>query len=388
MDLDAFQLLLTPDGQRALADAASLGPTDAGVLAAFTKIGKRHGERFAKIAVLMALSRIKAREKFTLADRMYFTSEALEQASGEAAARHRAARLAPFEVVADLCCGIGADTIALATAGCRVVAVDSDPVRLAMARENVRVCGFADKVEFHEADALTIPLDTRAAFADPARRVDGRRKILPEDYAPPVSALRDRFPPGFPLAVKIAPGVPRHEVEPLWVEVEFVSVGGELKECVLWSGPLKTATWRATVLPGAHTMSADAYEDEPPAAEPGEFVFDPDSAVIRAGLVPQLCAQLDAVPIEPGIAFLTGPHEVASPFAACWRVEHSAPFHLANLRDYLRERRVGRVTMMKRASELDVNDVTKKLKLAGSEHRVVILTRCRGKPWAIVCGNA
>ena len=43
------------------------------------------------------------------------------------------------------------------------------------------------------------------------------------------------------------------------------------------------------------------------------------------------------------------------------------------------------MTMLKRASELDVNDVTKKLKLDGDAHRVVILTRSRGKPWAIVC---
>ncbi|HUR55443.1 MAG TPA: class I SAM-dependent methyltransferase, partial [Gemmataceae bacterium] len=379
MDIDTFRELLTPAGRRALADASALSPTEAGFLGAFEKLRKRHPAPLSKAALETVLLRVKARAKFSAADQMYFTRESLEQASGEAVSRYRAERFSPFGTVADLCCGIGADTLSL-TAVADVVAVDSDPLRLAMAAANV-----PDRARFLEADALTVPLDVAAAFADPARRAEGQRFLSPADYVPPVPALLARFAPDFPLAFKIAPGVSRHDVEHLGAEVEFISVCGELKECVLWFGPLKSAAWRATVLPGPHTMSADVLEYDPPAAEPGEFMFDPDSAVIRAGLVPQLCDQLDAVPIEPGVAFLTGPREVASPFAACFRVEHSAAFHLAKLRDYLRERRVGRVTMLKRASELDVNDVTKKLKLDGEGHRVVILTRSLGKPWALVC---
>ena len=378
MDIDTFRALLTDAGQRALADAAALAPTDAAFLAAFEKLRKRHPAPLAKAALETVLLRLKARAKFTTADRLYFTREALEQASGEVVAKYRASRFAPFGVVADLCCGIGADTLALAERG-EVVGVDSDPLRLAMAAAN------APAARFVLGDALTTSLDVTAVFADPARRADGQRFLSPADYVPPVPALRERFPPDFPVAFKIAPGVARHDVEHLGAEVEFISVGGELKECVLWFGPLKSASRRATVLPGPHTLTGDALQYDPPADDPGAFVFDPDPAVIRAGLVPQLCEQLDAVPIEPGVAFLTGAREVASPFAACFRVEHSAAFHLAKLRDYLRERGVGRVTVLKRASELDVNDVTKKLKLDGSGHRVVILTWCRGRPWAIVC---
>jgi hypothetical protein len=60
------------------------------------------------------------------------------------------------------------------------------------------------------------------------------------------------------------------------------------------------------------------------------------------------------------------------------------PFHVGKLRDWLRAEWIGRVTILKRAIEVDVNDVMKQLKLKGPEHRVVILTKSLGQRVAIV----
>jgi SAM-dependent methyltransferase len=385
MDLPTFRELLSPAGHTALADAGSLAPTDAGFLAAFEKLRKRHPPALAKAALETDLLRQKARPRFAAADRMYFTREALEQASGEVVSRYRAGRFAAFPTVLDLCCGIGADAIQLALAGRRVEAVDSDPLRLAMAEANAAACGVGDRIRFHESDVLTADLPAAdAAFADPSRRDGDRRFLDPERYQPPPGALLGRFGAGFPFAAKIAPGVAWSDLARFDAEVEFVSVGGELKECVLWFGPLRTAARRATVLPGGETLTADGPADDPPASEPREYVFDPGAAVIRAGLTGLLAEQLGAAAVDWGVAFLTGPEPVRSPFAACYRVEHAAPFHAGRLRDYLRAGRVGRVTLLKRASDLDAEDVTRKLKLDGPEHRVVILTRSGGRPWVIV----
>src|SRR5439155_11113770 len=117
----------------------------------------------------------------------------------------------------------------------------------------------------------------------------------------------------------------------------------------------------------------------------GAVLYDPDPAVIRAGLLPLLAEQLGAVPVDHGVAVLTGPAVVRSPFADAYLVEHAAPFHLGRLRDYLRERHVGRLTVLKRAVALDVNEVTRKLKLAGDGHRVLVLTRSMGRTVAVVC---
>lgn len=76
MDAEMFRLLLTPSGQAALAEAAALAPTEAAFLACFETLRKHHPQSLAKSALETALLRVKVRDKFADADRMYFTREA------------------------------------------------------------------------------------------------------------------------------------------------------------------------------------------------------------------------------------------------------------------------------------------------------------------------
>lgn len=385
MDLPDFRELLTPGGQAALAAAAALQPTEAGYLAAFEKLRKQHPPSLAQAALETVLLRQKGRSKIAQADRLFFTREALEQASSDAVAQYRASRFAAFPTVLDLCCGVGADAIALAAAGCRVEAIDSDPLRLAMAEANAEACGLASRIGFHLGDVLTMPLPPAdAAFVDPSRREGNRRFLDPRRYQPPLDQVLSRFPGGFPIAAKIAPGIARADLERFDAGAEFISSGGELKECVLWFGPLATARWKATVLPGPHSLQSDQSEPPPPPSEIGESLFDPDPAVIRADLLGLLAERLEAAPIEPGIAVLSGPKPVDSAFADCYRVEHAAPFHIGRLREYLRNTGTGRVTILRRAVSIDVNDVIRKLKLDGPGHRYLMLARAGGRIVAIV----
>jgi SAM-dependent methyltransferase len=385
MDLSTFHELLAPAGQKALADAASLAPTEAGFLAGFQTLSKQHPPGLAKAALEMVLLRSRARAKLADADRMYFTRETLEQATGDIAARHRVRRFASFGVVADLCCGIGGDALALAASGLMVHAVESDPLRLAMAEANARSLGLEERIRFHLGDVLVVPLpDIRAAFADPSRRTGTRRHLDPEDYSPPLSALRARFAGDFPLAVKIAPGVAWDDVANLGAEVEFVSVAGELKECVLWFRELRSAHRRATLLPSGTTLFANEAPTLPLVVQPGLYLFDPDPAVVRAGLAGQLAADLRVQPIDHTVMLFTSEEPIESPLVAVYRVEHSARFNFKALREHLRTRGVGRVTIIKRGSSIDSEELTAKLKLAGKDHRDIILTRAAGEQVMIV----
>jgi hypothetical protein len=166
-------------------------------------------------------------------------------------------------------------------------------------------------------------------------------------------------------------------------EVEFISESGDLKECALWFGPLQSATRRATLLPGRHTLLAD------PAAPGGlsaplAYLYEPDPAVLRAGLVTTLGARLNAQQLDPDIAYLTAAALTPTPFARAYTVEDSFPFQLKRLREYLRARSVGLVTVKKRGSPLEPEELIHKLKLSGPESRVVFLTHVRGKAWVVV----
>jgi SAM-dependent methyltransferase len=384
MDLPAFRRLLTAEGQAALAVAVELRPTAATLLAAHQQLRKRFPDDLAKAAVETALLRQKAAGKFSRADRMYFTREALEQASGEVVATYRTGRFAGAGRVGDLCCGIGGDLIGLAAVA-DVVAVDADPLRLAMAEENLKAYGRADRATFVQGDALSVPLsDLGGAFLDPDRRPGGARRLRLRDYGPPPDAVLARFPAGFPLGVKAAPGVPWDDLRSYDVEVEFVSVDGELKECVLWFGPLKTAGRRATVLPVAATLFADWPAEPLYPGPPLAYLYDPDPAVVRSGLVANLGHELAARPIDPEIAYLTSDRRTPTPFARCYAVEEAMPFHARRLGERLRAMNVGPVTVTKRGSAVDGDELKRQWRLTGPEARTVILTRVLGRPFALV----
>ncbi len=90
--------------------------------------------------------------------------------------------------VADLCSGIGGDAIALARAGIRVLAVDRDPLTVAVARANAEALGLADLIEVREADVTEVGTEAYdAVFVDPARRGGRGRISIPEAYSPPLS---------------------------------------------------------------------------------------------------------------------------------------------------------------------------------------------------------
>jgi hypothetical protein len=183
--------------------------------------------------------------------------------------------------------------------------------------------------------------------------------------------------------------------------VEFISLAGELKEAVLWFGSLATAERRATLLErnpasenGAglcsaqHTLSGPA-DDAPgapllPLTEPQAYLYEPDPAVLRAGLVGLLGRQLGAAQLDPDIAYLTGDRLQATPFARHWAVEAWFPFSLKRLRQALRERHVGRVTVKKRGSPLEPQQLIRDLRLQGSEERVIFLTHLQGRPIVIL----
>ena len=82
--------------------------------------------------------RRRAAEKFSLAGQMFFTAKGLEQATDEWLAAYKAKKFADGDggVLADLCCGIGGDLVALAGRG-PVVGVDRDPVAALFAEANV-----------------------------------------------------------------------------------------------------------------------------------------------------------------------------------------------------------------------------------------------------------
>jgi SAM-dependent methyltransferase len=387
MNLNDFYFLLTADGQTLLAETAAAGlNADTHLQLAMRLRDQIGAERAAAVLETVAL-RQRAAAKFSRADQMYFERAALAQASAEVVARHRAGRYAQLGAarVADLGCGIGGDALALASHS-EVTGVDWEPLRLAMAQENLRVYGVNGRFHPLQADLSALsPLPVDAVFADPARRDEyGRRLFSVHDYLPPLTYLdqwREQIPH---LGVKISPGVNYAEL-PAEAEVEFISVQGEVREGVLWYGGLRTAVARrATLLPGGDTLTSEEGGVETAVTPVQNYLFEPDGAVIRAHLVQRLAAQIGATKIDADIAYLTAPEPKTTPFARGYIVEDALPFQLKRLRAHLRARGIGRLTIKKRGSPLEIEALRRQLRLQGDEERILFLTQVNGVATAVI----
>ncbi len=461
--------LLTPQGRELLARLAD-GHADArggSPLALAERLRREYPAGLVALAMAQQELRQAATAKFSRAGDMLFTRAGYEQSSSEAIARHRASRLdrtLPRDAgrIADLCCGIGGDLIALAAAG-EVLAVDRDEVHARLALHNVAVYGLAGRVTAIVSDVRDVRLAGVAAlFIDPARRSGpgpASAGPAPARTAPANPARRFRAGLSEPpldwcveltsqvaaVCVKAAPGLPAELVPPGW-EAEFIAEGRDLKEAVLWSPALATAPVasppgvrpgprRATVIapiPGgrpasAHASGGQAPNDQAPAGyapdgyaprghapadqapddqaprgyatlvavpgdpvprrAPGEYLLDPNPAVTRAGLVEDLARTLggDVAKIDPQIAFLTLDRPARSPFARTLRVLESAPWNEKQFARRLRDLGIGAVDIRRRGLAGDVDQIRRRLKLAGRDRATLVITRVDDKPWGIIC---
>ncbi|WP_069171126.1 THUMP-like domain-containing protein [Streptomyces griseus] len=385
--LAALAALRTPQGAALLDELRDHDP--ARELATATRLRRTHPTALVSAALGQARLRQRAVAKFGAADayRMFFTPDGVEQATRTSVASHRAGRFAGLGVrsVADLCCGIGGDAVALARAGIAVLAVDRDPLTAETARANAEVLGLADLIEVRCADVTDIdtsPYD--AVFVDPARR-GGRGRIFdPEAYSPPLSWATAAALKAPRAALKIAPGVPHEAIGPL-AEAEWISDGGEVKEAVLWFGDgFAPGAFRATLLPSRATLTAAAPLPPPPVGPVGRYLYEPDGAVIRAHLVAAVVEQCGGRLIDETIAYVTSDTRHDSDYATAYEITDQLPFHMKRLKALLRERGVGVLTVKKRGSAVEPEELRRKMKLQGPHSATVFLTRVAGAPTMLV----
>ncbi|MFF7071323.1 THUMP-like domain-containing protein [Streptomyces pseudovenezuelae] len=375
--------LLTPEGRALLDDVRGTAPADE--LAVATRLRREHPAELVSAALGQARLRQRAVAKFGAedAERMFFTPNGVEQSTRASVAAYRAGRLKSMGVtsVADLCCGIGGDAIALARAGIRVLAVDRDPLTAAAARANADALGLAGLIDVREADVTEVDTASYdAVFVDPARR-GGRGRIFdPEAYSPPLSwavraALRAPH-----AALKVAPGIP-HEAVPAQAEAEWISDGGDVKEAVLWFGGTAPGGVRATLLPGPRTLPGRGLPD-PEVRSVGRYLYEPDGAVIRAHLVAEVAQEVEGGLVDATIAYVTSDALHASPYATAYEITDRLPFNVKKLKALLREREVGILTVKKRGSAVEPEELRRKAlpKPQGPNAVTVFLTRVAGAP--------
>ncbi|MFE9575688.1 class I SAM-dependent methyltransferase [Nocardia sp. NPDC006044] len=369
-----------PAGTAALTEVARLELTQASHLRDLASVRRAYGDRAAALVETVRLRR-KAGAKLVDAGDWLFTDDALQQATPTLVARQRAARLAG-RAVHDVTCSIGAELAELARVCPAVIGSDLADARLSMAAHNL---AGRRNVLLAKADALVPVSRDTVVIADPARRADGKRTHDPAKLQPPLPDLLAAYPDR-DIAVKCAPGLDFDRLD--WSgEVEVVSLDGAVREACLWSAGLAdpAVTRRATVLSsaGASFTLTDAEPDGIPDREPGDWIVDPDGAVVRAGLVRHYAAKHGLWQLDPRIAYLTG--NAVPPGTRGFRILDRLDYREKTLRAELRRHDCGPLEILARGVDVDPDKLRRTLKPQGTQPLTLVITRIDRTPTVFLC---
>jgi hypothetical protein len=340
----------------------------------------------------------RAAVKFSRAAEMFFTRVGLEQATDEWTAGYKASRFgdtigaattATSSIgIADLCCGIGGDLLALA-AGRAAVGIDRDVVSAHFAAANARLFGATATVE--TVDVEQVEITAYAAWhIDPDRRPSGKRTSAVEWSSPSRETVERLLAVNSQAAIKLAPAA---ELPAEWLEnceCEWISRDRQCRQLVAWFGNLAKAPGkcRATVLAAdgrpLRSVVGEPRESLPIANDLARYVFEPDTAVLAAKLPGALAAEHQLAAVSAGIPYLTGPNRIQDAALACFEVDEVLPLQLKKLAAHLRSRNIGQLEIKKRGVDHEPEKVRKQLALNGDIDATLLLTKLNGKHVAIL----
>lgn len=391
MDRAELVELLSPEGLTLL-DGLPDWDSKADIVKTVADLRKQgHPPTLVAAVLSQAKLRAKAAAKFgPFASRMLFTEAGLEQATRLKVAALHAGRFSRAGVhhIADLGCGIGGDALAMAAIDLEVTAAEADEVTAAIAAYNLTP--FSHVRVLHEQAENVALGGIDGAWLDPARRTTAggttTRIADASAYSPSLDfafGLGERMPVG----VKLGPGTDR-DVIPAEAEAQWVSVDGDLVELGVWFGAVARPGIRraALVIRGdaAQELTADADSEDAPVGPLGEYVYEPDGAVIRARLIGDLARANGAWMLSSGIAYLTSDIAFDSPFARGFRVIERLPADERQLRQALAARGIGTLEIKKRGVDVDPAQLRTQLKLKGAASATIVLTREAGRHIALL----
>lgn len=321
---------------------------------------------------------------------MFFTRRGLEQATGMRIAAYKAGRFAELSMVADICCGIGGDLIALAKRNeaesnrARTFGVDSDEHTCLFAAKNIEVnCGSSDAVTFHQLDFAEFDFaEMDGIHVDPDRRVKSRT-VHGSQFSPSLSDVFDRIPSNCTAAVKVAPATPIAEYVPIDVQREWIGDHRECKQQVLWTGPAtdqpghRTATYIGK--DGTFSQMSVLEMDLDQTIEVGgtlqKYVFEPHPTVLASGLTDVIARKYGMRRFTSNIVYLTGDEPVDDPLLSQFEILEVLPLNLRKTIQVLQSLDVGQVEIKKRGIEDVTAEMFTRMKISGIHRATVILTR-------------
>lgn len=340
----------------------------------------------AAILIEQAQLRLHGLSKFVCADQMFFTRRGLEQATSLPIARYKATRFKDIKNVADICCGIGGDLIALAArrvTGVKTVGIDSDELTAAIAGHNLAGVGIFDATVAQQDFEVTDLSRFDGIHIDPDRRMKSRT-VRGDFFQPKLPDIYQRIGDHQTVAIKVAPATPLHVATPKSVQREWIGDQRECKQQVLWTGPktLKPRFTTATLVANSgqvFTYSADSKRVGQPrlpsALEIGAAIYEPHAVVLASGLMSSLAQDVGLRPVSEHADYLTGSLLQKTPLLTEYKIVEMMKLDLRQISAVLKRLNVGELIVKKRGVEHEIYNQLSRLKVSGDNRATIIATR-------------
>lgn len=356
-----------------------------------TRLQEHLRETYSPELVRSAFRLLDARKKangvLPNADQLWLTSVGLEQSTALQVAKHKASRFPKDAEVYDLCSGVGVDTDVLLQRG-PVVSVDINPAMTIRNEWNNAIwnAGKPTNLTLKAADVKSLDLAGKLVHLDPDRR-DGQDRPTKrlEQYQPDLAWMQELVRTAAGGAIKLGPASNFMQKFP-GCEIELISLNGECKEATVWFGQLAgDKSFRATVLPGNESVTGDPLSAYCPLTEtPMQYLFDPNPAVVRSGLLDQVGEIHSLHRLDNADEYLTADELPQTSLVTAFKVEATLGNNPKELKKHLRNSPGSRYEIKCRHLKVDANDLQRKLPKGDGLPKTVFFLRVSGKAKVVV----
>lgn len=371
-----------------------------------------------------------SRRKVSNPNDWFWTRQLLEQSSDEETATESAFDFPQGSIVQDICCGAGADSIAMAKRGYRVNAYDRCGIACQLTRRNATAHNVSIEVTEESAEAILIDPESYIHI-DPDRRPEGRRTSSLEFLSPGWPIIHGLLKQSLGMSLKLAPGMrvdfnrlrSQDLLDQTPESIRFLSKDGTVRQqrwywgIERWPSHSITASMSLNepAMRRANQFSADqitscsrnAYSQgdwfhesfsdlEQQRAKMDRsivqdslrgFIADYDPSIRAAELAPPFASRYGwhLIGLESG--YLTANEPVIHPLVRWFEVIESLPLDRKQLKAFARSAKPRSWELKSRSIDVDLEAIRKSLDVdLGSESRLAVLfTKVGEHHRAIVC---
>jgi 16S rRNA A1518/A1519 N6-dimethyltransferase RsmA/KsgA/DIM1 with predicted DNA glycosylase/AP lyase activity len=288
----------------------------------------------------MGKCRIKSSKKFP-SQNLFFDEYGLRYATPPVVAEYRAKRI-KGNVIADVSCGVGAQLIFFAK-NAIAIGVEKDDIRAKIAILNMEINGIKN-YEIIEGDCLDKNIvkrvDADAIFSDPSRKEKEGKRRLQSLMPNPLKVYEIYKKKVDKIAFELPPQISRDEIL-LEGEKEYTSLNFNLNRLALYTNELASCGTSAVSLPSEERITDMDEKIELIFSDKiGEFLYEIDVTVVKAGLVSNLFGKIgfdgNLIKIEKRRSLATSRTIYNSSFLRRYKVMEICSFNFSEINKILK----------------------------------------------------